>query len=166
MKIHNKFIVKIKSLNFYNNNFIMDFFIYSKNSWSSIPPLLFRPNEIGKVCSDLCPNVPRTSSIYRMASIRIASASSVCADVWNWKWGGSGSPAAVLPVIIVVVNDDFDVAFPSCGKRTSKYVTVGRPPRLPLLPSRDRHVSSKLRNIFFIVSSMMRSPVSLIITNP
>ena len=78
-------------------------------------------------------------------------------SVLMFEWGRSGSPAAVLPVIIVVVNDYFDVAFPSCGKRTSKYVTVGRPPRLPLLPSRDRHVSSKLRNLFFIVSSMLSS---------
>jgi hypothetical protein len=36
------------------------------------------------------------------------------------KVGGGGcSPVAVLPLIIVVVNADFDVAFPSCGKCTS-----------------------------------------------
>jgi glycine/serine hydroxymethyltransferase len=39
-------------------------------------------------------------------------------DVWSWKWGGIASPAAELPLIIVVERADFDVAFPSCGKRT------------------------------------------------
>jgi hypothetical protein len=81
--------------------------------------LLFRPNEIGNSCLVPHPKIHSTGSKKCTISIQITSPSADVADVWNWKWGGIDLPATELPLIIVVVSADFNVAFPSCGKRTS-----------------------------------------------
>ncbi len=59
-----------------------------------------------------------------------------------------GSPAALLPVIIIVDSDDFEVALPTTGNFGSYRITSGRPPCLLVLPSSNKHVSSKFRMFF------------------
>jgi hypothetical protein len=54
-----------------------------------------------------------------------------------------GSPVALLPVIIVVDNNDFEVTLPTTGKLGSYRMTAERLPRLLVLPSSNKHVSSK-----------------------
>ncbi len=59
-----------------------------------------------------------------------------------------GSPVALLLVIIIVDSEDFKVALPTMGNLGSNRMTSGRPPRLLVLPSSNKHVSSKFRILF------------------
>ncbi len=122
----------------------MEFVTYCGNSQSSIPPFVFSPKVQSHDISVLVPNFPITRGQYRNTSARTLSLSSVVAFVCYWKWGERASPAALLPITNVAVRLSLLVLLPVYGKRGSWRVTSGRPPLLPLLPSTDRHVSSKL----------------------
>ncbi len=67
------------------------------------------------------------------------------AVVENWKCGRLDLPIAVLPVIIAVDSDVILTTNPWAGRPLSRKVTVGHPPLLVWLPSRDRKLLSTFR---------------------
>lgn len=73
-------------------------------------------------------------------SIRSHIISSVCS-----LWGGKASPIAMEPVIIVDVWDDFETPMLNYGWLELLKTEEDLPPLWPLLPSNDKHVSSRLR---------------------
>jgi hypothetical protein len=65
------------------------------------------------------PNLPMMVWACLRALMLILIVSSDCAVVGNWKWGGSASPAAVKPAIMVAVKTVLEVLLPVIGRPRS-----------------------------------------------
>jgi len=122
----------------------MTFLIYLSSSTEFIPPRSFIPNVIGDSRTSTIPNFPFTLEEWRNQSTEIFLVSSLFASLFNWKWGGAASPAALEPQMTVKEYPLLLAATVPLVIVGSINTTGGRPPLFLVVLSREPSVSSTL----------------------